>query len=65
MISTRYYQVLVQLAGNRAVVWALFGIFYAMLFLPIVISVGKPLMMRRKQMIPRRHELDVRLCDWC
>ena len=47
LISTRYYQVLVQLAGNRAVVWALFGIFYAMLFLPIVISVGKPLMMRR------------------
>ncbi len=47
LVSTRYYHVLVALAGNRAVVWALFGIFYAMLFLPIVISVGKPLMMRR------------------
>ena len=47
LVSTRYYHVLVQLAGNRAIVWALFGIFYAMLFLPIVISVGKPLLMRR------------------
>ena len=27
--------------GQRAIVWALFGIFYAMLFLPIVISVGQ------------------------
>jgi putative peptide zinc metalloprotease protein len=49
LVSTRYYHVLTQLAGNKVIVWALFGIFYAMLFLPIVISVGKPLMMRRSR----------------
>lgn len=47
LVSTRYYSILTHLAGHRQIVWALFGIFYAMLFLPIVISVGKPLMMRR------------------
>jgi hypothetical protein len=46
-MSTRYYNVLVHLTGQRGIVWGLFGIFYVLLFLPIVISVGKPLLMRR------------------
>jgi putative peptide zinc metalloprotease protein len=49
LMSTRYYHVLAKLAGHREIVWALFGIFYLLLFLPIVISVGKPLMMRRER----------------
>jgi putative peptide zinc metalloprotease protein len=49
LMSTRYYHILIQLAGQREIVWALFGIFYVLLFLPIVISVGRPLMMRRQR----------------
>lgn len=49
LVSTRYYHVLAKLAGHREIVWALFGIFYAMLFLPIVLSVGRPLLMRRQR----------------
>jgi putative peptide zinc metalloprotease protein len=48
LVSTRYYHVLIQLAGHREIVWALFGIFYLLLFLPIVLSVGRPLLMRRQ-----------------
>ena len=47
VVSIRYYDVLVQLTRHKQVVWALFGIFYAMLFLPIALSVGRPLLMRR------------------
>ena len=49
LLSTRYYSVLVELTGRRGLVWALFGIFYAMLFLPILLSVGRPLLMRRQR----------------
>ncbi len=49
LMSTRYYSVLVHLTGQRGIVWGLFGIFYVLLFLPIVISVGKPLLMRRNR----------------
>jgi putative peptide zinc metalloprotease protein len=48
VVSTRYYKVIVALTGQRHLVWVAFGIFYAMLFLPIAISVGRPLLMRRR-----------------
>ncbi len=48
LMSTRYYSVLTHLAGHREIVWGLFGIFYAMLFLPIALAIGKPLLMRRR-----------------
>jgi putative peptide zinc metalloprotease protein len=49
LMSTRYYSVLVQLTGRREIVWGMFGIFYVLLFLPIVFSVGRPLLMRRNR----------------
>ena len=48
-MSTRYYHVLVELTGRRGIVWGMFGIFYVLLFLPIVLSVGRPLLMRRSR----------------
>ncbi len=48
VLSTRYYKVIVALTGQRTLVWVAFGLFYAMLFLPIAISVGRPLLMRRR-----------------
>jgi putative peptide zinc metalloprotease protein len=47
LMSTRYYSVLIQLTGRREIVWGMFGIFYVLLFLPILLSVGRPLLMRR------------------
>ena len=49
LMSTRYYHVLVELTGRRGIVWGMFGIFYVLLFLPIVLSVGRPLLMRRSR----------------
>jgi putative peptide zinc metalloprotease protein len=48
VLSTRYYKIIVALTGQRTLVWVAFGLFYAMLFLPIAISVGRPLLMRRR-----------------
>jgi putative peptide zinc metalloprotease protein len=49
LMSTRYYSVLTQLTGRREIVWGMFGIFYVLLFLPILLSVGRPLLMRRSR----------------
>jgi putative peptide zinc metalloprotease protein len=49
LMSTRYYSVLTQLTGRREIVWGMFGIFYVLLFLPILLSVGRPLLMRRNR----------------
>lgn len=47
LISMRYYDRLVHIAP-RGVLWTVFGAFYALLFLPVVVSVGKPLWQRRR-----------------
>jgi putative peptide zinc metalloprotease protein len=49
VVSTRYYETLVALVHHKQFVWGVFAVFYAMLFFPLVISIGRPLLMRRKQ----------------
>jgi putative peptide zinc metalloprotease protein len=46
VLSMRYYRQLEMLVP-REVIWSVFGIFYAVMFLPIVLSLGRPLMQRR------------------
>ena len=54
LISMRYYSRLAMLVP-KTVLWAVFGGFYALLFLPVVISIGKPLFERRR----KRNESEV------
>ena len=48
LLSMRYYHRLTLIAP-KVVLWAVFGAFYALLFLPVVISLGKPLLERRRR----------------
>jgi putative peptide zinc metalloprotease protein len=47
-MSTRYYPVITHLAP-KGVVLAVFGIFYVVLFIPVLWTVGRPLWQRRAQ----------------
>jgi putative peptide zinc metalloprotease protein len=49
VMSTRYYAVLTSLAPPE-VVWAVFGAFYLLMFVPVIVMVGKPL---RERMRPK------------
>ena len=45
MMSTRYYGVLTSLAPPE-VVWGVFGAFYLLMFVPVIVMVGRPLLER-------------------
>jgi putative peptide zinc metalloprotease protein len=45
VMSTRYYEVLTSLAPPE-VVWAVFGAFYLLMFVPVLVMVGRPLLQR-------------------
>jgi putative peptide zinc metalloprotease protein len=47
VLSLRYYGQLEQLVPREAI-WSVFGIFYALMFLPVVLSVARPLLQRRR-----------------
>jgi putative peptide zinc metalloprotease protein len=51
LISTRYYDQLLALAPRWAV-WALFGAFYLMLFVPVAMMIGRPLLERWRRPRP-------------
>jgi len=48
VFSLRYYRELKMLVP-REVLWSVFGAFYALMFLPVVLSVARPLMLRRNR----------------
>jgi putative peptide zinc metalloprotease protein len=54
VMSTRYYGVLTSLAPPE-VVWAVFGAFYLLMFVPVIVMVGRPLLERLR----RRKDDDV------
>jgi putative peptide zinc metalloprotease protein len=45
VMSTRYYEVLTSLAPPE-VVWGVFGAFYLLMFVPVLVMVGRPLFQR-------------------
>src|SRR5215213_6465283 len=45
VMSTRYYEILTSLAPPE-VVWGVFGAFYLLMFVPVVFTVGRPLLER-------------------
>ena len=45
VMSTRYYEVLTSLAPPE-VVWGVFGAFYLLMFVPVLVMVGRPLLER-------------------
>ena len=45
VMSTRYYEVLTSLAPPE-VVWGVFGAFYLLMFVPVLVMVGRPLLQR-------------------
>ena len=45
VMSTRYYGVLTSLAPPE-VVWGVFGAFYLLMFVPVIVMVGRPLLER-------------------
>jgi hypothetical protein len=47
VLSLRYYRQL-ELLVPREAIWSVFGIFYALMFLPVVLSVARPLLQRRR-----------------
>ena len=54
VMSTRYYGVLTSLAPPE-VVWGVFGAFYLLMFVPVIVMVGRPLLER----VRRREDDDV------
>jgi hypothetical protein len=46
-MSTRYYAVLTSLAPPE-VVWGVFGAFYLLMFVPVIVMVGRPLFQRMR-----------------
>jgi len=58
VLSLRYYHQL-ELLVPREAIWSVFGIFYALMFLPVVLSVARPLLHRRRRAHDAEEAADV------